>query len=101
VKGLAVGRVVHYVAYGTPGGEFPSGKCRAAIVTDVGGHIANAVIDADGTPTTISLCVLNPTGLYFNPSVSYDEGRVDTPRTLTGTPERIYRPGTWHWPEQK
>ena len=26
----SIGRVVHYVAYGTPGGEFPAGAHRAA-----------------------------------------------------------------------
>jgi hypothetical protein len=28
--------MVHYVAYGTPGGEFPAGVCRAAVITDGG-----------------------------------------------------------------
>ena len=32
----SVGRVVHYVAYGTSGGEFPAGAHRAAIITDAG-----------------------------------------------------------------
>jgi len=31
-----VGRVVHYVSYGTPGGEYTS-QCRAAMVTEAGG----------------------------------------------------------------
>jgi len=86
MKGLGVGRVVHYVAFGTPGGEFPAGACRAAIVTDVSVLIDNQHIDEDGTPTTVSLCVLNPNGLYFNLSVPYDERKA---------------PGTWHWPEAK
>ena len=30
VQKPSVGRMVHYVAYGTPGGEFPAGACRAA-----------------------------------------------------------------------
>ena len=49
-----IGDVVIYHAYGTPGGEFPVGEKRAAIVTAV-----NGVDD-------VSLCVLNPTGLFFN-----------------------------------
>lgn len=42
-----VGRVAHYVSYGTPNGEYKS-VCRAAIVTEVG---------RDGA---VSLCVLTP-----------------------------------------
>lgn len=30
----SVGRVVHYVSYGTPRGEYTS-QCRAAIITEV------------------------------------------------------------------
>jgi hypothetical protein len=30
----SVGRIVHYVSYGTPGGEYGQ-ECRAAIVTEV------------------------------------------------------------------
>ncbi len=51
-----VGRVVYYKSYGTPGGEYPSVD-RAAIITEV--------IDA----TKISLCVLNPEGMFFNKNV--------------------------------
>lgn len=49
-----VGRIVHYQAYGTPGGEFKSVP-RAAIVTDV-------------FPETgrVGVCVLNPQGIFFN-----------------------------------
>jgi hypothetical protein len=71
----SVGRIVHYVAYGTPGGEYKAGAHRAAVVTEV------------FTPECVSLCILNPTGLFFATSVMQDE-----------TAER---PGTWHWPEHK
>lgn len=67
----SIGRVVHYVSYGTPGGEYTS-ECRAAIVTEV--H----------DPDDVSLCVLNPSGLFFNVS-RFDEGKAG---------------GTWHWPER-
>lgn len=68
----SVGRVVHYVAFGTPGGEYPSVH-RAAIITEtVGGRVA--------------LCILNPTGMFFN---------LDVPEDQTGR-----APGTWHWPER-
>lgn len=75
----SVGRIVHYVAYGTPGGEFPIGVCRAAVITEI------AVDGAEVAVQAVGLCVLNPTGQYFNRGVPYD-------------PE--YRPGTWHWPER-
>lgn len=49
-----IGRIVHYQAYGTPGGEFKS-QPRAAVITDV--HA-----DTD----EISVFVMNPTGVFFN-----------------------------------
>jgi len=71
-----IGRVVHYVSYGTPGGEYPK-TCRAAIVTRAGRPTA---ID----PTNIGLVVLNPTGLFFDEAITQDE------TNRSG--------GTWHWP---
>jgi hypothetical protein len=52
-----VGRVVYYKSLGSPGGEYASVD-RAAIITQV--HNA----------TCVDLCVLNPTGLFFNNSVT-------------------------------
>jgi hypothetical protein len=74
----SIGRVVHYVSYGTPGGEFPS-VCRAATVTEV---------DAE-TPGVVGLCVMNPTGLFFHPLSDGGCAYALTPRG-----------GTWHWPER-
>lgn len=71
----SVGRTVHYVSYGTPGGEYTK-ECRAAIVTAVYGD-TNAV----------SLAVLNPTGLFFHEN------------TLLDATEN--QGGTWHWPERE
>lgn len=72
----SVGRMVHYVAFGTPGGEFPSGVCRAATIT---------CVDQPGNPySPVGLCVQNPTGMFFNLSVSYSADK---------------NPGTWHWME--
>lgn len=65
-----VGRIVHYQAYGTPGGEHPSVP-RAAIVT--------AVHDTE----TVDLCVLNPTGMFFNQRCKFS----DEPKG-----------GCWRWP---
>lgn len=67
----SVGRIVHYQAYGTPGGEFPS-LPRAAIIA--------AVVDE---PTALcDVVVFNPTGLFFNRC------------PFSETP----KPGHWSWP---
>lgn len=71
----SIGRVVHYVSYGTPGGEYTS-ECRAAIVTEV----------AADPRESVGLCVLNPTGQFFNRAIPHDEDGKSG--------------GTWHWPER-
>lgn len=68
----SVGRIVHYVSYGTPGGEFTR-ECRAAVITEVR--------DSE----TVVLCVLNPTGIFFHESNYWEDD---------------HRGGTWHWPER-
>jgi hypothetical protein len=75
----SVGRIVHYISYGTPGGEYPS-TCRAAIVTAVH-EIANVYI--------VALCVLNPEGMFFNGYCGYQEHTAAAPAAG----------GSWHWPE--
>jgi hypothetical protein len=73
----SIGRIVHYVAYGTPNGEYKAGAHRAAIVTDVYNH---------GEPEgMLSLCVFSPFGMLFSVGCSYDASGE--------------KPGTWHWPE--
>lgn len=67
----SVGRMVHYQAYGTPGGEYPSVP-RAAVVSEV---------EADGE--TVGLVVFNPTGLFFNRGVKFSADQ---------------KPGCWSWP---
>ena len=84
----SVGRIVHYVAYGTPGGEFPAGVCRAAIITEI-----EAVGGEPDPQGFVSLAVLNPTGLFFNPRVAHAEGEM-----VHG--ELVHDAGTWHWPER-
>jgi hypothetical protein len=84
----SVGRIVHYVSYGTPGGEFLS-ECRAAIVTDV---------PPDAGDHPVGLCVLNPTGQFFNLGVPYHGGDPEHVDATPGHP--TYRGGTWHWPER-
>lgn len=70
----SVGRDVHYVARGSADGVFPS-ICRAAKITEV--------VDED--EAVASLCVFNPSGLFFDKALPYDETN---------------HPGTWHWPER-
>ncbi len=67
----SVGRIVHYVSYGTPKGEYTS-ECRAAIITEVSGF------------DTVGLAIMNPTGMFFNRTICFGGNR---------------EPGSWHWPE--
>lgn len=78
----SVGRIVHYVSYGTPGGEYTK-QCRAAVTTGMPG---------DGT---VNLAVLNPTGMFFN-FATYDEW--DGANALEGA---MPQGGSWHWPERE
>lgn len=71
-----VGRVVHYHSFGTPGGEYLP-EARAAIITAV------ALAELEGATDQVSLCVLNPSGMFFNVDVPY------SPAPL---------PGHWSWP---
>lgn len=50
----SIGRVVHYVSYGTPGGEYGK-ECRAAIVTEVNGD-RSIPHDEGLSPEGTSLC---------------------------------------------
>lgn len=85
----SIGRVVHYVAYGTPGGEFPSGVCRAAVITEVMGE------------GVVNLMVANPTGVFFNLNVPYGDVRLNRLVQGKDIPVSEHRkPGTWHWPER-
>lgn len=93
----SVGRQVHYVSYGTPGGEYAS-VCRAATITEVGTwitvHTVEVPVLADGRRTrsvqqqwddeACALEVHNPTGLFFK-TCRHDEDKAA---------------GTWHWPER-
>lgn len=95
----SVGRMVHYVSYGTPGGEYPM-ACRAAIVTEV------AVDDRHAEVYGTGLAVLNPAGMFFNQGVSFDGGSDQAPipgMAFDTVPEPLcdgkwYAGGTWHWP---
>ena len=73
IQAPTVGRIVHYQSYGTPGGEYLPAP-RAAVVTEVGSL---------GVPAPVGLCILNPTGLFFNANVPFSEEP---------------KPGHWSWP---
>lgn len=109
-----VGDTVHYVSHGTP--PDPSGRqaytvqCRAAIVTEIPDGVDN--------PQTIGLCVLNPTGQFFDRSVPLDDGgdryaSISTRGQGASEPVlqrrtgpilcdgRQHDGGTWHRPPRK
>jgi len=77
----SVGRVVHYTSFGTPGGEFEP-ECRAAIVTAVPELVGSTTNDKG---YVVSLCVLNPTGMYFLAEAWRSNDHIG---------------GSWHWPER-
>lgn len=89
----SVGRVVHYVSYGTPGGEYGQ-ACRAAVVTE---------IYEGSSAQQASLAVLNPSGLFFDRGIPYHGGEPLKPgesrKSLCGS--RDYAGGTWHWPARE
>jgi hypothetical protein len=88
----SVGRVVHYVSYGTPvrpdGSQAFTAQCRAAIITETAEQMGS------NAPDVVGLAVLNPDGLFFHPLSKggcrhEDVGDADH---MAG--------GTWHWPER-
>lgn len=84
-----IGETVHYVSFGTPGGEY-SRECRAAIVTEI----------QDDPRMSVGLCVLNPAGQFFNRAVPRDDGRPDQAGGTNLCGGLDFRGGTWHWPER-
>jgi hypothetical protein len=86
VSAPTVGRIVHYVSYGTPGGEYTK-QCRAAIVTEV-------LPERKGDAYEVRLAVLNPSGMFFSHS-TYDEW--DSTTAIQGAEPQG---GSWHWPER-
>jgi hypothetical protein len=70
----SVGRIVHYQAYGTPGGEYQSAP-RAAVVTQVHGDTMD-----------VGLCILNPSGMFFNERIKFSADP---------------KPGHWSWPPRQ
>lgn len=104
-----LGDRVHYVAHGSADGTHPR-ACRLALVTGVGGWIADEVRALPDAPSTrrvvveswridaVAAHVLTPGGWFVHEALSYDPGRTGEqgdPVLCTG---RLHRPGTWHWP---
>lgn len=75
-----VGRIVHYQSHGSPNGQHKS-EPRAAVVTAV--RDVPVIEDPGVTAVEVDLCVLNPTGLFFNQRVPF-------------SPEP--QAGCWSWP---
>ncbi|MGE5827231.1 MAG: hypothetical protein ACM30G_02565 [Micromonosporaceae bacterium] len=97
----SVGRIVHYVSYGTPGGEYKS-QCRAAIVAGVPVGVLPLVDgehaeEWDSDAVVCDLAVLNPTGLFFHRCPQDELPPAD--KIMPGE-RATYRGGTWHWPER-
>lgn len=76
----SVGRIVHYQSFGTPKGEYKS-QPVAAVVTVV----VTEPVDETGKDLRerVGLCILNPTGMFFNTDVPFSEEP---------------KPGHWNWP---
>lgn len=71
----SIGTMVHYVSYGTPGGEYTS-QCRAAV-------LSTKPLKAPASAQYVAdLVILNPTGLFFNGGALHSVER---------------RGGTWHY----
>ncbi len=109
IQRAAIGRIVHYVSYGTPNGEYGR-ECRAAIITKVGGW--RTVSDVKKTyqngktartltqewdPDRMSLSVSNPTGQFYNEDVEFDPGDENRP-DANMCDQCLHAGGTWHWP---
>lgn len=82
----SVGVHVHYVSHGSPiledGSQAYSKQCRAATVTEV---IETSFEDSeDAARAVVSLCVMNPTGIFFTQNAHQHE---------SPDPDG----GTWHW----
>lgn len=75
----ALARMVHYRSHGTPvladGTQTFPARCRAAVITEVES-------DQD---RIVSLCVMNPTGFFFNQHIQRDAS---------------LGAGSWHWYEE-
>lgn len=87
-----IGQIVHYVSYGTPGGEY-SPECRAAIITEV----------SELNEDWVGLVVFNPDGLFFHSLAKNGCPNHELPPGSAGmiaqpVPSN-YLGDSWHWVE--
>lgn len=106
--------LVHYVSHGTPvksdGTQAYRSVCRAAVVTEVGAWVTDAVryrgtetepvqriVEQHWDENAVGLMVFNPTGLFMH-SLNHACPRDDLPpRDKIVHGERLeYAGGTWH-----
>lgn len=86
-----VGAIIHYVSYGTPGGEYGS-VCRAAMIT-ASPPVRTATVDQQ---PNVALVVFNPTGTFHNTDVPHDPGNVDPTDDTELCTGLTHAGGTWH-----
>jgi hypothetical protein len=102
--------MVHYVSYGSPGGEYHS-KCRAAVITELGQWVTTRTeqdtpvqrrLVQRWDPEACALAVHNPTGMFFNGAagVVCEHDELPPPDKIVFGERSTRRPGTWHWPER-
>lgn len=92
----SVGRVVHYVSYGTVDGEY-NRECLAGIVTEVSGKHTSS--NGELAPE-VGLFVLYPNGTSHKDAVHLDNGLPDNAGGTNLCDGLDFRGGTWHWPER-
>jgi hypothetical protein len=109
-----IGDTVHYVAYGTPGGEYAQ-ACRAATVTQLGGwidvheslfpiatpdepddHGMYRTLRQRWDPTALGVCVLNPGGMFFNTIIPFGEGDIIDGKRTDMCSGAQWPGGSWH-----
>lgn len=96
----SVGRIVHYVSYGTPGGEYGK-ECRAAVITEVPELLSEGPnTGPQGYVPAVHLAVLNPTGFFFSRACEHHEAEGDDKGGTPGGGALNHPGGTWHWPER-
>lgn len=79
----SVRRMVCYWSYGSPDGTYKS-EDRAAVITE-SKYLGPSTDSKESIEHSydVSLCVINPTGLFFTPHVKYSE---------------VPKPGCYSWP---
>lgn len=82
----SIGRIVLYQRHGSPNGQHKA-EPSAAVITSV------YPPDFEGQEGLfVDLCVLNPTGIYFDRKTPHDSLDDD------GKSEGPWTPGHWRWP---